>query len=1482
MANTGQVTRDLNLIASVLERITQNSTGTAKQLKILIDTLERVTATETLDQFHRLSGSMELFVKTLTVAGAEVGYFENQLKIDGLEKRDTTYGGIVPLLQKMGREGEVTNKVIEKLVLSAKIWRAEVKKLRSALQELQNLGEGKGKDPVDSALTDSGSQQQDTNIGQSVREQRELYETILPGGKVAIDNVEKSLKKMGLTLDDVSDIHEDGAQNITRWTASLEIEAGLTKRATITTNQYGQILKSTSRNLKTFGAGIVSNIAKVAQWTVAIAIVYAPMRLLNDLTEQAVEIESKLADVQIGLATGQESLNKVWEESTNVAKELGIGVEGVIDGYVLAVRATANIIDPTEKAAATTAILKDSMILAKLAGIDQAVAMDTLVGALRQLGIPLTEGADLVDKWVAVSKAANVSLHTLAESFAITATAAENVGLSMDELNGFIAAVAEVTTLSATESGNAVRAFISGFQTDQAERELNKFGISVRDVNGELKAFSTVIDDIVERKDIGLISDKELAKISEIIGGGARRGAQVNAFLENYSRVQELAAVSANASGDAADAMAIKIGTLKSALENLNTAFSELARAFGTDGGFLDLVRSGAENMLHLVEAVTKVVKILGNATPAIIAFAAAWQYLRKSTQAQAILGTEMSDILMGGDDPERKFRRAREFLSLQAKMRGVGTAKETITGVGGALGGGVGGAGIGLGVALAAGNADLKRAGTTMGGAAISQIMAGGSPVGGLIGASIVTAIWSNLVDREADLTAAWTRIFTGAYDETANVVEDEKEPGDVFKEVKDLIGGQDIGGLITGLGGAALAFATPGGSIMDVLKPSQEDIENATVSIMDSIIAVAEDRATVDQAIITGMFWNKSEIDAMYPEVLAAMKEIQQKAADDLESSQPGRAGKPFGLRLLGITDDIGDEASAVVSDARERILQEVAQGDTGVRELTEFLKLGNFEIQLGTIIAGLTSLGKATGDVSEIAETLINASEQEGLIFERLANDIGVLENEYRALEASYEGYIDAAGRMELQQMEADIRDLQGVLDEYLTVAGEGQQYQAFQAPTLVGISPDASRRQMRQIVQEARELTKDYLDSLELEGPERQKVIDSFGELALQNVETYKVGMQGITDVMPEILDDLLEQADIAGKQVQDAMGFQQVDLEAAQLPQLYGNIQYYQDLLEPTGVLETQDLEDIVLLTSDKQTDAITTYGILLNLALQDLIAIEEQQLEGIFNIPEGVTAQIPFTGKLYFSDQPIPTAGGGGIEKLGDAVDSLTGEAGKGLTLSQQQIDALQALLIISGGSETFLQNIEGLLREAGVEPEERGEPKEPVTLAEALAPEPVSTEQATLMAEAFAGALSQSEQVNPELRLHRRFQEGGGFTQPEEGGMEAGFGGEFWGDAADAFSGAISGTFQELFDTFLSVFGIDVSGEGGTGGISSEQVLAALPQSIPVNIQTRITNPVSVLLDGYQIAQSLNERNYEDLQSATRRQGAVGYIMEA
>ena len=67
----------------------------------------------------------------------------------------------------------------------------------------------------------------------------------LPGGERALATVTNRLKSMKMELGDISDVSEDAARGTVRWTAQMKTVGGVTRRATVVTNKWGQELKST-------------------------------------------------------------------------------------------------------------------------------------------------------------------------------------------------------------------------------------------------------------------------------------------------------------------------------------------------------------------------------------------------------------------------------------------------------------------------------------------------------------------------------------------------------------------------------------------------------------------------------------------------------------------------------------------------------------------------------------------------------------------------------------------------------------------------------------------------------------------------------------------------------------------------------------------------------------------------------------------------------------------------------------------------------------------------------------------------------------------------------------------------------------------------------------------------------------------------------------------------------------------------------------
>ena len=552
-------------------------------------------------------------------------------------------------------------------------------------------------------------------------------------------------------------VFEEMRNGIRRFSLEQRQANGVIRRGEIVMDRFGNVMKSQGRGFRTFTESIGRNLTKVLEWTIAISLTYAPIRLLGSLMETLRETQESLAEATVIVGQTTANTSAIFEAAAEVAQQTGTEIEGAIEGYGLAFAATGGLGSQAERAATANILLRDSMIFAKLAGIEQAQALDTLIAAIAQTGRELTEGITIVDSFVAVSRQSNVSINTLASVFAIVGTAAADAGIEFEELNAIAATLAESTKLSADETGNAIRGFISGFQTSQSEEVLGRFGIAVRNAKGEIRDFTDLLFQLSRLSEAGILDQDALREITNAIGGGFRRGAQFATLLEETPRVLETIAVQANSGGQAFDALNIRTETLETAITRLGNAFTELAMSMGGDGGLLVIFTTIVDGARVFLDVITELTGSLGVATTAMIAFAAASAALKFSSTAQGIAAGAAPGFLQGlapghvlsqgaigisariagrpgGGQPQLS-----NMGALQALYGGAQRGLGRVPFVGGALQK-AGPLGVGV-TALAAGQnalqGDYDEAGGNIAGAILGGLITGGNPVGVAIGAA-------------------------------------------------------------------------------------------------------------------------------------------------------------------------------------------------------------------------------------------------------------------------------------------------------------------------------------------------------------------------------------------------------------------------------------------------------------------------------------------------------------------------------------------------------------------------------------------------------------------------------------------------------------------------------------------------------------------------------------------------------------------------
>lgn len=453
------------------------------------------------------------------------------------------------------------------------------------------------------------------------------YNTMLGQQDKILDDLDRRHKanldwhtKKGASQEKLNQLTDDYNKKVARMST-------FTDAATTGNQKFARSLHISDLSWRSVTEAIGNAILKVGLWVIATTAVMDTLRKMQEMVQLWKDLEITLERIGITTSTFGDRLFAYFTQASEVAIEMGMPIQQVMNGMDLALRATASLTDETERSATAVTLLRDAAILGNIAGMQFSQSIDLLVGSLRQSGMELDQGVKLLDKWVAVQKTAAVSVNDLSQGFAIMADAGRAAGLSVDQINGLIAALSETVTLGPVETGNAIRALMSTLYNEGSIKILQKYGVAVRDTNGEVRSFWTVMQELSAMKQAGVLDDSVWLEIAKAAGAGQRRYAQFLALLNNFDKAQTVSAVSANAQGEALSANQRIVDTLTNSFDQFTAAQNQLFYTFGDKSGIIEDMTEGLHTLTGAIQSLTnantmlfKTIKIIAQLTAALIA----------------------------------------------------------------------------------------------------------------------------------------------------------------------------------------------------------------------------------------------------------------------------------------------------------------------------------------------------------------------------------------------------------------------------------------------------------------------------------------------------------------------------------------------------------------------------------------------------------------------------------------------------------------------------------------------------------------------------------------------------------------------------------------------------------------------------------------------------------------------------------------------
>jgi TP901 family phage tail tape measure protein len=465
--------------------------------------------------------------------------------------------------------------------------------------------------------------------------------TFIPGGQSTLDEVSTRASNAGFSSDNLKSASTDAGSGVTSLSYQMTTAEGVARNFNVTIDKAGNIAENSGRRFQSFGEDIARDTLEFVKWSVSMTLVMAPLAEITKLAQQTAQSQDSLVNTTIALGTAQKSLNEVYTNAYQISQNVSEETGKIVDAFTLAYRATGSVSNGTDRFTVATKLLTDSMTLAKLSGMDESTAIDTLTASLRQENMSLDDGNQLLDVWVQATKIANIDLNSLATSFAMAGDVANAANMSIDELTGLVATLGEVSTGSADQIATMSKTVISGFQSSKGEVAMKEFGISLEDAAGNARDFMDVLNQVAAMKSTGLLNDTQYSELTLALGGGRRQQALWSTLIENTGRINEVSnGVSGeNSAGAAADALALKQETVVSATTRMTNAMSNLGMTLGTKGGLLDDATALLNVFTGLIDVIDKISGATGKVTPLLIALGAMAALNSTKTGANMISG---------------------------------------------------------------------------------------------------------------------------------------------------------------------------------------------------------------------------------------------------------------------------------------------------------------------------------------------------------------------------------------------------------------------------------------------------------------------------------------------------------------------------------------------------------------------------------------------------------------------------------------------------------------------------------------------------------------------------------------------------------------------------------------------------------------------------------------------------------------------------
>lgn len=418
------------------------------------------------------------------------------------------------------------------------------------------------------------------------------------------------------------------------------------------------------KNISSLSDKIMNTFGNTVRWGVTASIFQTIQNSLYRSVDYVKELDTSLNNIQI--VTGETSSNLTeWAKSANeAAAQLGASTVAFTDAAQLYAQNGYTQEDYTKLAELTT----------KVANVTQqstSEVSEQITSLMAGYKMSIDEAEDSLAGMAVVAAASASDLGELAAAEQKVASAASTLGVSQDELTAQLSTIISVTREAPEQVGNSLKTIYArlgdlslgetledGVSLGDVSSTLDKVGIAVLDVNGEMRSMGDILEDLMAKwQELGQAEQQALA----VKLAGKYQYNNLMTLMNNSDMYYEQKEMAGSSQGALDEQQAIYMESMEAKLQTLQTKWEGVIQSVVNADAFkpfidaastgLDIVSDIADTIGGMGPALTLVASLMTKAFSQNIAAGVSNMVTNKKRSNLLAQNEDAIIATMGGSD---------------------------------------------------------------------------------------------------------------------------------------------------------------------------------------------------------------------------------------------------------------------------------------------------------------------------------------------------------------------------------------------------------------------------------------------------------------------------------------------------------------------------------------------------------------------------------------------------------------------------------------------------------------------------------------------------------------------------------------------------------------------------------------------------------------------------------------------------------------